>query len=431
MWNTMSAKNRQKATAGIALLALLLSLAGCDSQTETPRADQRVQSAELTNSHLRVRAPAVAGLFYPQEKSVLSKTIDGLLENAPAHHIPHLKGLVCPHAGYPYSGPTAAIAYKTLLGREVQTVVILGPSHYAAFAGASVPNVDAYQTPLGTVLVSEKAQQLVKTSPFVLEPRCLVQRPAWWAQSSKPAPVAGEDTPDTWEHSVEVQIPFLQKTLSNFKILPVVFGEVDPEQVAKVLAGVMDDKTIIVASSDLSHYHPYEEAKALDHRCVQAICDLNLDEMKTQEACGKVPILALMYLAKEKGWKTQLLDYRNSGDTSGDKSHGVVGYSAIAFYEPVKEIYAAPERKLLLNLARTTLARVVTNGSLPEISTKDVSPKLADTKSVFRDVDRKWRVARLHRAHLAARAALSGRRRQRAERGHPRSALSRQCGPMK
>jgi hypothetical protein len=383
MWNTMSAGNRQIATAGTALISLLLFLSGCNPQPEIPRTDQRAQSAEPTNSHLRVRAPAVAGLFYPAEKTVLSKNIDGLLENASAHHIPHLKGLVCPHAGYPYSGPTAAIAYKTLVGREVQTVVILGPSHYAAFEGASVPNVDAYQTPLGTVLISEKAQELVKTSPFVLEPHCLVQRPPWWTQSSKPAPAAGEDTPDTWEHSVEVQVPFLQKTLSSFKILPVVFGEVDPEQVAKVLAGVIDDKTIIVASSDLSHYHPYDEAKALDTRCVKAVCDLNIDEMKNQEACGKAPILTLMYLAKEKGWKAQLLDYRNSGDTSGDKSHGVVGYAAIAFYEPAPENIAAQERKFLLNLARTTLVRVATNGGLPEVSAKDVPPKLAETKACF------------------------------------------------
>jgi AmmeMemoRadiSam system protein B/AmmeMemoRadiSam system protein A len=379
----MPTGNRQKEIVGITLIALLLPFSGCNSQPETPRTDQLVQTAELTNSHLRVRAPAVAGLFYPAEEPVLSRLVDGLLEGAPAHHIPHLKGLVCPHAGYPYSGPTAAIAYKTLIGREVQTVVILGPSHYAAFQGASVPNVDAYQTPLGTVLISEKAQQLVKTNPFVLEPRCLVQRPTWSLQSSKPAPAAGEDTPDTWEHSVEVQVPFLQKTLKNFKILPVVFGEVDPEQAAKVLAGVIDDKTIIVASSDLSHYHPYDEAKGLDNRCVKAVCDLNIDEMKNQEACGKLPILTLMYLAREKGWKAQLLDYRNSGDTSGDKSHGVVGYAAIAFYEPVPQDFEAKERKFLLELARTTLARVVTNGNLPEVSAKGVPPKLAETKACF------------------------------------------------
>ena len=105
----------------------------------------------------------------------------------------------------------------------------------------------------------------------------------FWTQSSKPAPPAGEDTPDTWEHSVEVQVPFLQKTLTNFTILPVVFGEVDPEQAARVLAGVIDDKTFVVASSDLSHYYTYDKAEELDHRCVKAICDMNIDEMKTQE----------------------------------------------------------------------------------------------------------------------------------------------------
>jgi hypothetical protein len=376
--------SRRKATIGITLIALLLPFSGCNSLAETPGTEQRVQPTQQTNSHLRVRAPAVAGLFYPAEEAVLSRNVDGLLEGAPAHHIPRLKGLVCPHAGYPYSGPTAAIAYKTLAGHDVQTVVILGPSHYALFQGASVPNTDAYQTPLGIVPISAKAEQLAKTSPFVLEPQCLVERPTWWAQSSKPAPAPGKDTPDTWEHSIEAQVPFLQKALKSFTILPVVFGNVDPEQVAKVLAGVIDAKTIVVASSDLSHYYPYDKAEELDHRCVKAVCDLNIDEMKTQEACGKVPILTLMYLARAKGWKTQLLDYRNSGDTAGDK-RAVVGYSAIAFYEPAPQNYEVKERRFLLDLARRTLACVVTNSDSPGpgVNTKDLSPKLSETKGCF------------------------------------------------
>jgi AmmeMemoRadiSam system protein B/AmmeMemoRadiSam system protein A len=375
---------RRKGAFGITLIALLLPFSGCDAQTETPRTDQRVPSAQQTNSHLRVRAPAVAGLFYPADEPGLSKTVDALLAGAPAHHIPRLRGLVCPHAGYPYSGPTAAIAYKTLAGRDVQTVVILGPSHYALFQGASVANTDAYQTPLGIVLLSAKAQQLAKTNPFVLEPQCLVQRPAWWAQSSKPAPAAGQDTPDTWEHSVEVQVPFLQKTLKNFTILPVVLGNVDPEQAAKVLAGVIDGKTIVVASSDLSHYYPYEQAKKLDNRCVKAICDMNIDEMKSQEACGKLPILTLLYLAREKGWKPQLLDYRNSGDTAGAKS-AVVGYAAIAFYKPAPQNFEAKERTFLLDLARRTLIRVATNADSPGpgINPRDLPPRLAENKGCF------------------------------------------------
>ncbi|MGO8838147.1 MAG: AmmeMemoRadiSam system protein B [Limisphaerales bacterium] len=386
----MPAGNGEKVVSWVALAVLLLlgpPFSGCNSRPEPPRAEPRAQPADAassTNHPLRVRAPAVAGLFYPADAPTLSRMVDGLLADAAPHDVPRLKGLVCPHAGYPYSGPTAAIAYKTLAGRKVHTVVILGPSHYAAFAGVSIPDVDAYQTPLGIVPISARAQALARTSPFVLEPKCLVQRPSWLFQSSKPAPAAGEDTPDTWEHSVEVQIPFLQKVLTNFDILPAVFGDVDPESAARVLAGVIDNQTIIVASSDLSHYHPYDEAKALDTRCVQAVCNLDVDAMKTQEACGKLPILTLMYLARDKGWKAQLLDYRNSGDTAGDKS-GVVGYAAIAFYEPVPENYAAPERKYLLDLARRTLTCVTTNPDLSgfEVNARDASPKLSETKACF------------------------------------------------
>ena len=240
MKRTMRESGRGPVIAGIIFAALLLSGFGCHSRLKAPRAEPGTNpAAQSTNAEhrLRVRAPAVAGLFYPADKTVLSQTIDGLLERAPTHYIPNLKGLVCPHAGYEFSGLTAASAYKTLAGRDVQTVIVLGPSHYAAFQGASLPNADAYQTPLGVVPISEKAQRLVGTGPFVLEPRCLVERPPWWTQAPKPAPAVGEDTPETWEHSVEVQVPFLQKTLPHFKILPVIFGETDPEQVARVLAG--------------------------------------------------------------------------------------------------------------------------------------------------------------------------------------------------
>jgi AmmeMemoRadiSam system protein B/AmmeMemoRadiSam system protein A len=373
------------AIARMALIAILLPGFGCNSRSDTPRADQgtnRTEQAKNAAPLLRVRAPAVAGLFYPADEAVLSKTIDGLLERAPTHYVPRLKGLVCPHAGYSFSGQTAAIAYKTLAGRDFQTVIVLGPSHYAAFEGASLPNADVYQTPLGIVPISEKALLLVKTKPFVLESRCLVQRPQWWQQAPKPAPPFGEDTPETWEHSVEVQVPFLQKTLKNFKILPIIVGEADPEQIATVLAGVIDDKTVVVASSDLSHYYPYDVAKGLDNACIKAICTLDIEQMKKQEACGKLPILTLMHLARQKGWKTQMLDYRNSGDVTLDKG-SVVGYSAVAFYEPAPESYSAPERKLLLDLARKSLAIASTNGPLPDVATNGLSPKLTETKGCF------------------------------------------------
>jgi AmmeMemoRadiSam system protein A len=367
------------------LAAGLVCSSGCDSRSQAPRVEPGTnQPAPATNavSALRVRLPAVAGLFYPADKAALSQAVDALLEGAPARSIPDLRGLVCPHAGYMYSGLTAAIGYKTLIGRDIQTVIVLAPSHYAAFRGASLPVADFYRTPLGDVPISEKMRRLVGTSPFVLEPRCLVQRPSWWNQSPKPAPAIGEDTPETWEHSLEVQVPFLQKTLTNFQLLPVLLGDGDPEQVAKVLAGLLDDKTVVVASTDLSHYHPYAVAKELDNRCVGAIVSLDIDAMKDQEACGKSAVLALMHLARLKGWKAKLLDARNSGDVTGDKDH-VVGYSAIAFHEPAKGHYTPAERKFLLDLAATTVACVTTNGSVPEVNVKDVPPKLAETKACF------------------------------------------------
>jgi hypothetical protein len=369
-------------TLGLIFLALLLPGVGCGARPEATSDNQSTNASGLTDRSQRVRPPAVAGLFYPGDAAALSKTIDGLLANAPQHSIPRLKALVCPHAGYEFSGQTAAIAYKLLAGLDVQTVVVMGPSHYALFHGACIPNADAYKTPLGLVPISEKAKGLAAVAPFALERQCLVQRPPWWRQAPRPAPEEGQDTPETWEHSVEVQVPFLQKVLKNFKLLPVVMGELDPAQAAKALAERIDDRTIVIASSDLSHYHTYQAAKGLDNRCVKAICDLDIDAMMTQEACGRTPILALLHLARQKGWKAQLLDYRNSGDVTGDKDR-VVGYTGVAFYAPAPENLTAAERKFLLDLARKTLTSVAAGGSLPEVAAKDIPPRLTEKKACF------------------------------------------------
>jgi len=357
-----------------ALLVEFGTASAQDANTNSP--------AKAAAASRKVREPAVAGLFYPGQEAALSRTLDALLESAPPHYLPRLRALVCPHAGYEYSGRTAACGYQTLRGRDIRTVVILAPSHYAAFTGASVPDETAYRTPLGLVSISPKAASLAALTPFVQEPHCLVERPAWWQQGPKTAPEPGQDTPDTWEHSAEVQVPFLQKVLTNFTLLPVVFGRVAPEAVAKELAEIIDARTLVIASSDLSHYHTYAEAKELDARCVKAICNLDLETMRDQEACGKLPILALMHLAKAKGWKTQLLDARNSGDATGDKGR-VVGYACIAFFEPAPENFSSPERQLLLQLARQTLASVVTNGSAPTPSRESLPPKVAEARGCF------------------------------------------------
>jgi len=308
--------------------------------------------------------------------------------------------LIAPHAGYEYSGPVAAHAYQQIAGRGYETVVILAASHYAAFRGASVPATDAYETPLGRVAVSTKARQLAKTPPFVLEPRCRVQRPQWAGIASKAAPAVGEDTPETWEHSVEVQVPFLQRVLKDFTILPVIFGNADPFEVAQALVPLLDDKTLVVASTDLSHYHPYDEACAMDRRTVQAICGLDTDRLDgdaaEDAACGRRPVLALLHLAKLKGWRPHLLDYRNSGDTAGDK-RAVVGYAAVAFTGSAKADASNPpaessgtsaqfgpaEKEYLLNLARRTLGSVTGGRGLPEATAEAAPTRCREAKGCF------------------------------------------------
>lgn len=379
----MNPHRKWRLAAGIAGFVVILAVAlWVDGQKapSTKRAEAPVGQGK--SERRQIREPAVAALFYPNDARELSLLLDRLLAAAPVNPVPELRALICPHAGYPYSGLTAAIGYKTAVGHNYQTVLILAPSHYAAFRGASIPKADAYRTPLGLCEVSPKAKQLAMVAPFQLEPRCLVERPAWWSQSSRPAPAVGEDTPDTWEHSAEVQVPFLQKVLTNFTILPAVFGEVDPAEAARALVDRLDDRTLIVASSDLSHYHPYEEAKELDQRCVKAVCELDIEEMKGQEACGKGPILALLHLAKQKGWKARLLDYRNSGDTSGDKSR-VVGYAAIAFYAPTPQAYNTSDRRLLMDLARRTVREVVTQGQLPVVDEAAFPRQFSALKGCF------------------------------------------------
>ncbi|MGD0950660.1 MAG: AmmeMemoRadiSam system protein B [Candidatus Binatia bacterium] len=333
---------RPHGTQWLLVLAAVVSL-GCRGE---PAASEAATPAARTDTPVKVREPAVAGLFYPKDPGALSSMIDELLAAAEPPAIPgKLKALISPHAGYPYSGPVAAYSYRLLTNLHFSTVILLAPSHYYPVRGASVSSNDVFRTPLGDVPIAKTAaRKLEKLQPFMPEPHGPMKRPEWAPQSSRTAPAIGQDTPDTWEHADEVEVPFLQKTLNHFELLPVIMGPTDPAAAAAALTDVLDDDTLIVASSDLSHYHPYDVATRLDTHCVQAICDLDMEETKSQEACGILPIMTLMNIARQKGWKARLLDYRNSGDTTGDKSHGVVGYSAIAFYAPENAKADAPTR---------------------------------------------------------------------------------------
>ncbi len=364
-------------------IGLSTNSAVANMQTSAPSSGAKAASSESLKPALVVREPAVAGLFYPRETAQLSQTLDALLAGAKSHVIEgELRAILCPHAGYEFSGPVAAHAYRLLAGHSYDTVVILAPSHYALFRGASVIAADAYRTPLGIVPVSAKAKQWATIEPFVLEPKCLVQRPPWSGQASHPEPAFGEDTPETWEHSAEVEVPFLQKTLTNFSLVSIITGEVDPAKLAEALAGRLENKTLLVVSTDLSHYYPYDVAREKDAQCVSAICDLDVDRMQTQEACGKTGVLTLLHLARLKGWKATLLDARNSGDTYGNKDR-VVGYAAIAFCSPKLQAFSSEERAQLLRLARRSLAEVVTNNALPEVATNAFPQNFVDVKGCF------------------------------------------------
>ncbi len=260
----------------------------------------------------QVRPPAVAGTFYPADPSRLKALVEAFLEReAPCPIVP--KAIIVPHAGYVYSGPVAASAYACLAparGR-IRRVVLLGPAHRVAFAGLAVPSVDYFETPLGLVPVDREAVTAVAAMPQV---RVL-------------------DEAHAFEHSLEVQLPFLQAVLGEgFEIVPLVVGDASPEAVAEVLERLWDGpETLIVVSSDLSHYYDYDTARKLDTITTRAIESLDPSAIHFEQACGRTPVAGLLVAARRHGLRAETLDLRNSGDTAGDKSR-VVGYGAYAFH---------------------------------------------------------------------------------------------------
>lgn len=258
-----------------------------------------------------IRPPAVAGMFYPANPNVLQRDILDMLAQAKGEgEIP--KAIIVPHAGYIYSGPVAAAAYarlKPAAGR-IQRVVLLGPVHRVWVGGLALPDAESFDTPLGRIRIDTEAMSRLDGLPFVEH----------------------NPTAHAMEHSLEVQLPFLQAVLGDFSLVPLAVGGATPEQVAQVLELLWGgDETLIVVSSDLSHYLPYETAQRADRHTVDAILKLDT-HLIGEQACGAHPINGLLLAARNKGLKPHLLDLRNSGDTAGDKQQ-VVGYAAIALTE--------------------------------------------------------------------------------------------------
>jgi len=277
----------------------------------------------------KIRFPAVAGQFYPGEEEELSQMIDEFLKNAKVPEIEgEIFGILVPHAGYVFSGPVAAHCYKTIQGKKFETVVLIGDSHYEYFDGVSVWEKGKWETPFGRVKVDEElAKEILNFSK-----RFFVK-----------------DSAHLFEHSLEVQIPFLQRVLKNFKILPLIFGSEDKDwkDLAKAILKLMEKrKILVVASSDLSHYPPYEVAQEADKRTIEGILSSDPEKFKEKIetlkklfpdvdtfACAQDTIKTILEVSKNLKGKAKLLKYQNSGDTIYGEKTQVVGYSAIVFFK--------------------------------------------------------------------------------------------------
>ena len=318
-----------------------------------------------------VREPAVSGAFYPSGPEKLEKDIKKYLGEADLEAAGEIRGLIVPHAGYVYSGKTAAYSYKSIEGKQYANVIIMGSNHRdRTFKGASIPDVKAYRTPLGLAELSPLAEELRKNSLFAPHRSAHIR-----------------------EHSIEVQLPFLQTVLEDVRFVPILLSGVNTKKIADALLPFIDDKTLIIASTDLSHYHPYETAVKKDRQTTDAIVRLDTAQMHLCEACGSEPVLVLMHMAKKLGWKAKLLDSRNSGDTAGDRSR-VVGYCAVVFYEgktnvPSKEARSdnytelnSRQQKYLVDLARKTLEGFYEK-DFPEPDEKTLDPRLPVPQACF------------------------------------------------
>jgi hypothetical protein len=263
---------------------------------------------------LRSRPPAVAGLFYPDDPTVLRHDVRHLLAaGTPERPAPLPKALIAPHAGYIYSGLSAGHAYAQLVphAARIRRVILLGPVHRVPVRGLALPSVERFDTPLGPVEIDRDAVERLRELPQVVV----------------------SDRAHEAEHSLEVHLPFLQQVLQRFTLVPLAVGDATADEVAEVLERLWGgDETLIVVSSDLSHYLPYATARAVDRETVDTMLAL-APTLGHEQACGATPVNGLLALARRRGLRAELLDLRNSGDTAGDRGR-VVGYAALALYEP-------------------------------------------------------------------------------------------------
>ncbi len=324
---------------------------------------------------IKVKKPVFAGSFYPGDRSALAGTINGYLketESKKERISAPVFGIIAPHAGYQYSGRVAAYAYNQIKGKPYTTVILMGPTHRVPLKGAAIYPSGSWETPLGRVQIDhDTAKRLAEKSAFI-----------------KNYPIAFER-----EHSLEVQVPFLQQALKDFKIVPIVMGMMEREDYGALTVALCEllqkhaGRVLIVASSDMSHFHSYREANRMDNLTLQEIGDLDIDRLAAglekgdYELCGSQAVLTLMMVARRINGEAKVLHYANSGDVTDDRNR-VVGYGAAAF--SLSEAGAGlgkREQKALLACARKTLEESVTLGKITTAEAKEKA--LLERRGVF------------------------------------------------
>ena len=310
----------------------------------------------------RVKAPNVAGMFYPGDGAALRREVDAHLEQARSEG-PAPKAVIAPHAGFRYSGPVAASAYARLKSRagEIGRVVLLGPTHYVPMRGVAVSGAESFQTPLGRVRVDAASVRRALEFAFVRRLDRAFER----------------------EHSLEVHLPFLMRVLPRFTVVPLLVGEASPAEIGALLEALWGgSETAIVISSDLSHYLDHESARRLDAKTSEAVVALRHDDIGHEQACGWHAVNGLLHLAKLRSLEAKALDVRNSGDTAGPRDR-VVGYGAYAFFEPATGSLGLEARRHLLGIAARSIRHGVEHGKACDVELNRLPPALRERRAAF------------------------------------------------
>lgn len=312
----------------------------------------------------QARRPALAGAFYPADAGALRTMIGGFLDQAPLYAT-EAKAIISPHAGYIYSGPIAATTLKPLIGRagKIRRVVMLGPPHRMPVRRFCVPSVRAFATPLGEVPLDPEFMALAREHPGVVV----------------------DDAPHAQEHCLEVQLPMLQQVLGEFTLVPVLVGGASASEVDALLTRLWGgEETLIVISSDLSHYHDYDKTRALDESARRAIETLRPDQLTEEQACGRHGLRGLLARAASLDLRATTLDLRNSGDTAGKAQRDrVVGYGGWSFEYAATARLSEPERAQLAEVARKVISVGISHGRAPTVNWASFTRPLQAMRASF------------------------------------------------